>query len=73
MSLSNLLGKKKTLELPIDCIVVSIFLFVLGIYAISINRQEIGSCIYIIELFMIGIIFLFAILLIMAGFKRRWR
>ena len=71
--LFDLLGKKKILELPIDYIVVSIFLFVIGIYAISINRQEIGSCIGIIELFMIGINFLFVILLIMSGFKRRWR
>nr|QNO41518.1 hypothetical protein APENILPF_00019 [Methanosarcinales archaeon ANME-2c ERB4]QNO42041.1 hypothetical protein GKLMMCAD_00019 [Methanosarcinales archaeon ANME-2c ERB4]QNO42661.1 hypothetical protein LNAFDGMD_00022 [Methanosarcinales archaeon ANME-2c ERB4]QNO43396.1 hypothetical protein PNFJDKBC_00007 [Methanosarcinales archaeon ANME-2c ERB4]QNO48234.1 hypothetical protein BHCKGNAA_00019 [Methanosarcinales archaeon ANME-2c ERB4] len=44
--LFDLLGKKKILELPIDCIAVSIFLFVIGIYAISVNGQEIGSCIY---------------------------
>lgn len=72
--LFDLLGKKKILELQIDCIVGSIFLFVVGsICVISINRQEIGPCTYIIALFMIVIIFLFAILLIIAGFKRRWR
>ena len=72
--LFDLLGKKKILELPIDYIAVSIFLFVIGsACVISINRQEIGYCIYIIKLFMIGIIFLFTIFLTTVGFKRIWR
>lgn len=58
--LFDLLGKKKILELPIDYITVSIFLFVISISYIS------APCI-------IGAIFMFAILLMAAGFKRRWR
>lgn len=58
--LFDLLGKKKILELPIDYIAVSIFSFVIGILYIS------APCI-------IGTIFMFAILLMTTGFKRRWR
>ena len=58
--LFDLLGKKKILELPIDYIVVSIFSFVIGI-------------LYISTPFIIGTISCSAILLMAAGFKRRWR
>jgi len=70
--LFDLLGKKKVIELPIDCIGFSIFLFVIcSIVVIPINRQEIGSCMSTTAFFTIGISFLCAILCIMAGFKRR--
>lgn len=73
-NLFNLLGKKKILELPIDCIVASIFLFVLVIIsAILINSQEIGFCQYIISIFGVVLIFLLAILFIMVGSKRKCR
>lgn len=72
--LFNLLGKKKILELPIDCILISILLFVLDIFiAIWIYIEEIGFCLYIIAIFMIVLFFLFVILYAMAGFKLRWR
>jgi uncharacterized membrane protein len=72
--LFDLLEKKKILELPIDCILSSILLFVLDIIiAIWMYIEEIGFCLYIIAIFMIVLIFLSAILYIMAGFKLRGR
>lgn len=72
--LFNLLEKKKILEFPIDCILGSILLFVLDIIiAIWMYIEEIEFCLYLIAIFMIVLIFLSAILYIMAGFKLRCR
>jgi hypothetical protein len=74
--LFDLIGKKKILELPIDSILFSIFLFMYGtfwiILLISGQEVEFGIFFFVIAIFFV-ILILFGNIIIMAGFKRRWR